>query len=70
MGSKEQKPTFEEMMAMGVECDQCGGCGICQWARLINEWQPLDGRCTVKSKLGPVRADMPKCSYYVKRGDL
>ena len=68
--TKDQKPDFEEMMAMGVECGMCGGCSLYLWARLLDEWQPLEGICRIKTKVGQVRADTPKCSYYVKRGDL
>jgi len=63
-------PSSEELGAMGCDGDVCGGCRLYEWAQMMGEWLPLDGKCSINIETGAVRADTAKCQYYCKRGDL
>jgi len=64
------KPSYEEMAVMGVDDSMCAGCDLYGWHTMMGEWQPLDGWCRARMRVGTVRADETKCDYFVKRGDL
>jgi len=68
--SEPQKPNYKEMAMMGVDESMCAGCELYGWHTMMGEWKPLDGWCGAKLRPGQVRADEPKCIYFVRRIDL
>lgn len=65
-----KRPNCEALALMGCDKSMCAGCELYGWHIMLGEWQPLDGWCSVKVRLGTVRADEKKCDYFVERGDL
>ena len=64
------RPNYEEIASMGCDKSMCAGCELYGWYMMLGDWQPLDGWCGGKLRFGHVRADEPKCNYFVERGDL
>lgn len=58
------RPTQEEIAYMGCDGDTCGECLLYVWAQMLDEWQPLEGRCQINPVL-ECRADSVKCAYFV-----